>query len=65
MKFVGEKIAIGDVLVSEIAEKYGTPTYVYDEEKIRKNFRKVDAAFKKYYPDFKMFYAVKSCNNPA
>ncbi|MBR2433963.1 MAG: diaminopimelate decarboxylase, partial [Lentisphaeria bacterium] len=50
---------------SEIAEKYGTPTYVYDEEKIRKNFRKVDAAFKKYYPDFKMFYAVKSCNNPA
>ena len=36
MKFVGEKIAIGDVLVSEIAEKYGTPTYVYDEEKIRK-----------------------------
>ena len=65
MKFVGENIAIGDVLVSEIAEKYGTPTYVYDEEKIRKNFRKVDAAFKKYYPDFKMFYAVKSCNNPA
>ena len=65
MKFVGENIAIGNVPVKEIAEKYGTPTYVYDEEKIRKNFRKVDAAFKKYYPDFKMFYAVKSCNNPA
>lgn len=65
MKFVGENIAIGNMLVKDIAEKYGTPTYVYDEEKIRKNFRKVDAAFKKYYPDFKMFYAVKSCNNPA
>ena len=40
MKFIGKNIAIGGVLVREIAEKFGTPTYVYDEEKIRKNFRK-------------------------
>ena len=56
---------IGGIAVSELAEKYGTPTYVYDEQKIRANYRKVNETFRKYYPDFEMFYAVKSCNNPA
>jgi len=65
MKFIGDKIAIGDIPVEQLAEKYGTPLYVYDEQKIRKNFRKVNNAFSKYYPDFKMFFAVKACNNPA
>ena len=65
MKFIGDKIAIGEIPVEQLAEKYGTPLYVYDEQKIRKNFRKVKNAFSKYYPDFKMFFAVKACNNPA
>ena len=65
MKFVGNKIAIGDVAVEQLAAQYGTPLYVYDEQKIRANFRKVKEAFSKYYSDFKMFYAVKACNNPA
>ena len=65
MKFVGNKIAIGDVTVEQLAAQYGTPLYVYDEQKIRANFRKVKEAFSKYYSDFKMFYAVKACNNPA
>ena len=65
MKFIGDKIAIGEIPVTEIAAKFGTPTYVYDEQKIRKNYRRAFNAFAKHYPDFKMFYAVKSCNNPA
>ena len=65
MKFIGDRIAIGEIPVSELAERFGTPTYVYDEQKIRKNYRRVFNAFAKHYPDFKMFYAVKSCNNPA
>ncbi len=65
MKFIGDKIAIGEIPVSELAERFGTPTYVYDEQKIRKNYRRAFNAFAKHYPDFKMFYAVKSCNNPA
>ena len=65
MKFIGENIAVGDIAVKDLAQEYGTPVYVYDEQKIRSNFRKVNEAFRKYYPDFKMFYAVKSCNNPA
>ena len=65
MKFIGDKIAIGDIPAADIAAKFGTPTYVYDEQKIRKNYRRAFNAFAKHYPDFKMFYAVKSCNNPA
>ena len=65
MKFIGDKIAIGDVPVEQIAAQFGTPTYVYDEAKIRSNIRRVYSAFSKHYPDFKMFYAVKACNNPA
>ena len=65
MEIRNGQIYIGGVSVKELADQYGTPTYVYDEEKIRSNFRKVRQTFEKYYPDFKMFYAVKCCNNPA
>ena len=65
MKVIGDKIAIGEIPAADIAAKFGTPTYVYDEQKIRKNYRRAFNAFAKHYPDFKMFYAVKSCNNPA
>ena len=65
MKFIGDKIAIGEIPAADIAAKFGTPTYLYDEPKIRKNYRRAFNAFAKHYPDFKMFYAVKSCNNPA
>ena len=65
MKFIGDKIAIVEIPAADIAAKFGTPTYVYDEQKIRKNYRRAFNAFAKHYPDFKMFYAVKSCNNPA
>ncbi len=65
MRIVKNKIHIGDVAVRDIATEYGTPTYVYDENKIRENYRKAFKAFSKHYPDFRFFYAVKACNNPA
>ena len=40
MKFIGDQIAIGEIPVAQLAEQYGTPLYVYDEQKIRQNFRK-------------------------
>jgi diaminopimelate decarboxylase len=60
-----KEIYIGDLKVQDLAEKYGTPTYVYNEQRIRNNFRRAFSAFTSYYPDFKFFYAVKACNNPA
>ena len=65
MKFEGEKITIGGIPAAELAAQYGTPTYVYDEQKIRENYRRAYNAFAKHYPDFQFFYAVKCCNNPA
>ena len=65
MRIENDVISIGDISVAEIAETYGTPTYVYDENRIRDNYRRALAAFKEYYPDFRFFYAVKACNNPA
>jgi diaminopimelate decarboxylase len=65
MKEINGKYYIGETAVSTLAEKYGTPIYVYDEEKIRENYRRALNAFLKYYPDFRFFYAIKACNNPA
>lgn len=56
---------IGGVSCLELAEKYGTPLYAYDEQTIRNRYRKLVATFSKYYPKFKCFYAVKANNNLA
>ena len=40
MRTANGQIYLGDVPVSEIARTYGTPTYVYDEQKIRENYRR-------------------------
>lgn len=56
---------IGGVSTLELAEKYGTPLYVYDEQTIRNRYRKLVSTFSKYYPKFKCFYAVKANNNLA
>lgn len=65
MEFRDNEIYIGGCSVTELAERYGTPTYIYDEARIRANFRRASEAFKRHYPDFRFFYAVKACNNPA
>ncbi len=49
----------------ELAEKFGTPLYVYSENRIRENYRRLLAAYRKYYPKFKAYYAIKANNNPA
>jgi diaminopimelate decarboxylase len=60
-----KEIYIDELSVRELAEQYGTPTYVYNEKRIRDNFRRAYAAFTSHYSDFKFFYAIKACNNPA
>ncbi len=58
-------IYIGDVSARELARTYGTPTYVYDEEKIRRNYRRILETFTRYYDDFRLCYAVKGNDNLA
>lgn len=65
MEIRDNRIYIGGVSVEELAQNYGTPLYVYDEERIRANFRRALDAFKRHYPDFRFFYAIKANNNLA
>ncbi len=47
----------------EIAERYPTPFYLYDEKGIRENARAVKEAFG-WNPGFKEYFAVKATPNP-
>ena len=47
----------------ELAEKYGSPIYVMDEQKIRENCRKYFNGMKKYFGNnAKPFFASKACS---
>lgn len=48
----------------KIAQKFGTPIYVYDLAEIKRNFQRFYQAFKKQYPKFKMLYAYKANSHP-
>lgn len=49
---VGEHLYIGGADTVELAEKYGTPLYVMDEDGVRKNCRMLKSAIDKYYDSF-------------
>jgi diaminopimelate decarboxylase len=65
MQIKNKQIYFDGVSAADIATSYGTPTYVYEEQRIRANFRRALNAFRKYYPDFRFFYAIKCLNNLA
>ena len=51
--------------IKELSEKFGTPLYVYDREKIENNYKKLSDAFRKEYKNFHIHYAIKANSNPA
>ena len=48
----------------ELIKKYPTPFHIYDEQKIRQNFRRLRDAFS-WVPSFREYFAVKATPNPA
>ena len=55
------KLAVGGVQLSELAKKYGTPLYVFDEFSLRTACRTYISALKKHYPgDSLPLYASKA-----
>ncbi len=54
---------IGGADACNIADEFGTPVFVIDENRIRDNYQRFYNAFKKYYSDFKVFYACKANTN--
>lgn len=65
LKLIDDHICIGDCDIEEIAVSFGTPTYATDEQRIRENYRRIIAAFKRNYSKFRLNYAVKANNNLA
>lgn len=53
-------LEIANVDVVDIAEKFGTPLYVFDEALIRANMRTYREAFTHHYTDFEVAYAGKA-----
>ena len=47
-------------LLQKLAKEHGTPIFVIDHERIRKNYLE----FKKYLPHVQVYYAVKANSNP-
>ncbi len=58
-------LSIGGKDTPELAEEFGTPLYVLDEDRIRENYKKLHNAFSSKYHDFKIYYACKANTNLA
>lgn len=63
MKQKYSKIYFEEVSAAAIAETYGTPTYVYEANRIRDNYQRLFSAFKSRWENFQIYYALKSNSN--
>ncbi len=54
---------IGEIGIKELASEYGTPLYVYDEQKLTANYHRLKSALDKYYTRNSIHFATKSNNN--
>lgn len=57
-------MSFGGMKVTEIADRFGTPCYVTDEQRVRENYRNVYNAFSQYM-DTEIHYACKANTNLA
>ena len=53
------------VALDDLADRHGTPMYVYSAQRIRQNVTRLTAAFDRHYPNFKLYFAVKANSNPS
>lgn len=65
MQIKNNSIFFEEVSAGTLAEKYDTPLYIYEANRIRENYRRLDQAFRSRWPKFQIYYAVKSNSNPA
>lgn len=57
-------LAIGGCDVVDLAERFGTPLYIFDEETLRRQCRAFRDAFRAVYPNTQVIYACKAYINP-
>jgi len=56
---------IGNVSITKLIKKYGTPAYIYDYNMIEESYNKIYDAFYSKYNNFKLCYSTKVNNNLA
>ena len=61
MKTINNKLYLGGVSAEELIEKYASPLYVYEEDKITEQYNKLTNAI--VYPKKKIYYAAKANTN--
>ncbi len=61
MKYIKKKLSIENVYLSKIAKNYGTPSYCYSHDKLKKNINLFKQSFKTFSP--LICFAVKSNTN--
>jgi len=54
---------MGEHDLVELAEKYGTPLYVTDEQRIKDNYRRLNNALSRHYERVQVLYAAKANGN--
>ena len=57
----GDDLRLGGCSLREIAERFGTPAYVIDEQALRSRAREYLAAFTRRHPRSRICFAVKAC----
>lgn len=57
-------LSIGGLAVTELAQEFGTPLYIYDEATLRANMRRYVNALNANYPDALPLYASKAYSDP-
>ena len=61
MKYINKNLSIEKVKVSDIAKKFGTPTYCYSHRQLQENIKNFKNNFKSFYP--LICFAIKSNTN--
>ena len=61
MKYINKKLTIEKVSVENIAKKFGTPTYCYSYDQLKKNINNFKKNFRSFSP--LICFAIKSNTN--
>ena len=59
------QLVLGGIRATDLADEYGTPVYVLDEDTLRARCRSFIDEFRKLYPPTNVSYACKAYINPA
>lgn len=64
LEVIDNELRIGGVRAVELAQKYQTPLYVYNGDKILANYRRMRDALAAHTESFRIHYAVKANGHP-